>query len=131
MNKKTIITILLALVAMAGQGQVPLESVKELTMKSEYFNPTTTRTLTRPTTMSSMCSMHKTARCSILYTVCSTSPASPTPTAAKARISSSWASAHQPFGTSTIFATTTTCPCPCMATPGCSRRAITTASRPI
>ena len=38
MNKKTIITILLALVAMAGQGQVPLESVKELTMKSEYFN---------------------------------------------------------------------------------------------
>ncbi len=37
-NKKTIITILLALVAMAGQGQVPLESVKELTMKSEYFN---------------------------------------------------------------------------------------------
>ena len=38
MNKKTIITILLALVAMAGQAQVPLESVKELTMKSEYFN---------------------------------------------------------------------------------------------
>ena len=38
MNKKTIITLLLALVAMAGQGQVPLESVKELTMKSEYFN---------------------------------------------------------------------------------------------
>ena len=38
MNKKTIITILLALVAMTGQGQVPLESVKELTMKSEYFN---------------------------------------------------------------------------------------------
>ena len=38
MNKKTIITILLTLVAMAGQGQVPLESVKELTMKSEYFN---------------------------------------------------------------------------------------------
>ena len=36
MNKKTIITILLALVAMAGQAQ--LESVKELTMKSEYFN---------------------------------------------------------------------------------------------
>ena len=38
MNKKTIITILLAIVAMTGQGQVPLESVKELTMKSEYFN---------------------------------------------------------------------------------------------
>ena len=38
MKKKAIITILLALVAMAGQGQVPLESVKELTMKSEYFN---------------------------------------------------------------------------------------------
>ena len=38
MNKKNIITILLALVAVAGQGQVPLESVKELTMKSEYFN---------------------------------------------------------------------------------------------
>ena len=38
MNKKTIITILLALVAVAGQAQVPLESVKELTMKSEYFN---------------------------------------------------------------------------------------------
>ena len=38
MYKKTIITILLALVAMAVQGQVPLESVKELTMKSEYFN---------------------------------------------------------------------------------------------
>ena len=38
MTKKAIITILLALVAMAGQGQVPLESVKELTMKSEYFN---------------------------------------------------------------------------------------------
>ena len=36
MNKKTIITILLALVAMAGQAQ--LESVKELSMKSEYFN---------------------------------------------------------------------------------------------
>ena len=44
--------------------------------------PTTTRTLTRPTTMSSMCSMHKTARCSTSFTVCSTSPASPTPTAA-------------------------------------------------
>ena len=38
MNKKAIITALLALVAMAGQAQVPLESVKELTMKSEYFN---------------------------------------------------------------------------------------------
>ena len=36
MNKKSIITILLALVAVAGQAQ--LESVKELTMKSEYFN---------------------------------------------------------------------------------------------
>ena len=34
--KKNIITILLALVAVAGQAQ--LESVKELTMKSEYFN---------------------------------------------------------------------------------------------
>ena len=29
MNKKTIITILLALVTFAGQAQVPLESVKE------------------------------------------------------------------------------------------------------
>ena len=38
MNKKSIITILFALVAMAGQAQVPLESVRELTMKSEYFN---------------------------------------------------------------------------------------------
>ena len=38
MTKKTIITTLLALAAMAGQGQVPLESVKELTMKSEYYN---------------------------------------------------------------------------------------------
>ena len=38
MNKKTIITILLALVTIVGQAQVPLESVKELTMKSEYFN---------------------------------------------------------------------------------------------
>ena len=38
MNKKAIITALLALVTMAGQAQVPLESVKELTMKSEYFN---------------------------------------------------------------------------------------------
>ena len=36
MNKKTIITTLLALVAMVGQAQI--ESVKELTMKSEYFN---------------------------------------------------------------------------------------------
>ncbi len=36
--KKTIITILLALVATTGWAQVPLESVKELTMKSEYFN---------------------------------------------------------------------------------------------
>ena len=36
--KKNIITILLALVAVAGWAQVPLESVKELTMKSEYFN---------------------------------------------------------------------------------------------
>ena len=38
MNKKTIIIILLVLVTIAGQAQVPLESVKELTMKSEYFN---------------------------------------------------------------------------------------------
>ena len=38
MNKKTIITVLLVLVTIAGQAQVPLESVKELTMKSEYFN---------------------------------------------------------------------------------------------
>ena len=38
MNKKTIITALVALVTMAGQAQVPLESVKEVTMKSEYFN---------------------------------------------------------------------------------------------
>ena len=36
--KKTIIIILLALVAVAGWAQVPLESVKEFTMKSEYFN---------------------------------------------------------------------------------------------
>ena len=36
MNKKTIITALLALVTMTGQAQ--LESVKELTMKSEYFS---------------------------------------------------------------------------------------------
>ena len=36
MNKQTIITILLVLVAVAGQAQI--ESVKELTMKSEYFN---------------------------------------------------------------------------------------------
>ena len=36
MNKKTIITILLVLIAVAGQAQ--LESVKELTMKSAYFN---------------------------------------------------------------------------------------------
>lgn len=36
MNKKSIITALLALVAMTGQAQ--LESVKELSMKSEYFN---------------------------------------------------------------------------------------------
>lgn len=38
MNKKTIFTVLLVLVTIAGQAQVPLESVKELTMKSEYFN---------------------------------------------------------------------------------------------
>ena len=38
MNKKTIITVLLVLVTIAGQARVPLESVKELTMKSEYFN---------------------------------------------------------------------------------------------
>jgi len=38
MNKQTIITTLFALVAMAGWAQVPLESVKELKMKSEYFN---------------------------------------------------------------------------------------------
>ena len=37
--KKNIITILFALVTMVGQAQVPLESVKELTMKSKYFNP--------------------------------------------------------------------------------------------
>ena len=36
--KKNIITILFALVTMVGQAQVPLESVKELTMKSKYFN---------------------------------------------------------------------------------------------
>ena len=36
MNKKTIITILLVLIAVAGQAQ--LESVKELTMKSAFFN---------------------------------------------------------------------------------------------
>ena len=36
--KKTIITILLALVAIVGLAQAQLESVKELTMKSEYFN---------------------------------------------------------------------------------------------
>ena len=38
MNKQTIITILFALVAVAGYAQVPLESVKELTMKSKYSN---------------------------------------------------------------------------------------------
>ena len=36
MNRKTIITTLLALVALGASAQ--LESVKELTMKSEYFN---------------------------------------------------------------------------------------------
>ena len=36
MNKKTIITMILALVALTASAQ--LESVKELTMKSEYFN---------------------------------------------------------------------------------------------
>ncbi|MBR3472520.1 MAG: hypothetical protein IKH22_08070, partial [Prevotella sp.] len=36
MNKKNIITTLLALVALGASAQ--LESVKELTMKSEYFN---------------------------------------------------------------------------------------------
>ena len=36
MNKKTNITALFALVTMAGQAQ--LESVKELSIKSEYFN---------------------------------------------------------------------------------------------
>ena len=38
MTKKTFITMMLVLVTIAGQAQVPLESVKELTMKSEYFN---------------------------------------------------------------------------------------------
>ena len=36
MNKKTIITALLALVSLGASAQ--LESVKELSMKSEYFN---------------------------------------------------------------------------------------------
>ena len=35
---RTIITILLALVTMMGQAQVLLESMKELTMKSKYFD---------------------------------------------------------------------------------------------
>ena len=34
---KNIITMMLVLVAMSGQAQTQLESVKELTMKSEYF----------------------------------------------------------------------------------------------
>ena len=38
MNKKDFITILFALVVVAGYAQVPLESVKELTMKSKYIN---------------------------------------------------------------------------------------------
>ncbi len=37
MNKQTIITALLALVSLGASAQ--LESVKELSMKSEYFNP--------------------------------------------------------------------------------------------
>ena len=36
MNKKSIITALLALVSLGASAQ--LESVKELSMKSEYFN---------------------------------------------------------------------------------------------
>ena len=36
MNKQTVITILLALVSLVASAQ--LESVKELTMKSDYFN---------------------------------------------------------------------------------------------
>ena len=36
MNKKTIITALLALVSLGASAQ--LESVKEVSMKSEYFN---------------------------------------------------------------------------------------------
>ena len=36
MNKKIIITVLLAVVSLSGSAQ--LESVKELSMKSEYFN---------------------------------------------------------------------------------------------
>ena len=36
MNKKTIITVLLALVTLGASAQ--LESVKELSMNSEYFN---------------------------------------------------------------------------------------------
>ena len=38
MNKKTIITILLAIIAKAGQAQVPLESVKKTETTIENSN---------------------------------------------------------------------------------------------
>ena len=84
MNKKTIITALLALVSLGASAQ--LESVKELSMKSEYFNHESIRlraisSMTRPTMMSSTYSTHKTARCLTSFTVCSILPASPTLTA--------------------------------------------------
>ena len=82
MNKKSIITILFALVAMAGQAQVPLESVRELTMKSEYFNHERQVLIYTPGGYQQF--DQTSARCSTLFTACSTLLASPTPTVAGA-----------------------------------------------
>ena len=104
MNKKTIITVLLVLVTIAGQAQVPLESVKELTMKSEYFNHERQVLIYTPGGYQQFDQTYY----DVIYV---------------------FDAQCREIGTSTIFATTTTCPCPCMATLGCSRRATTTANR--
>ncbi len=71
MNKKAIITVLLALISLGANAQ--LASVKELSMQSEYFGferqvliymPNSTRL----TMMSSMCSTRKTAQSSTWFT---------------------------------------------------------------
>ena len=119
MNKKTIITVLLVLVTFAGQAQVPLESVKELTMKSEYFNHERQVLIYTPDSYSKYDQTYY----DVIYVF-------------DAQDRTMFDLVHCLLNIackpeSTISATTTTCPCPCTATTGCSRRAITTASRPI
>ena len=137
--KKTIITILLALVATTGWAQVPLESVKELTMKSEYFNHERQVLIYTPDNYPNFDqtyydviyvfdaqdrTMFDLVHC-LLNIACK-----PDPDGGRSQSFIIVGICSQTYGTSTISVTTTTCLCPYTVITGYSGRVITMANRP-